>query len=43
MFTLQLITTPPPSAALYNGLIDLLIDVVEGGASMGFLSPLKRG
>jgi ribosomal protein S18 acetylase RimI-like enzyme len=41
MFTLQLITTPP-STDIYEGLIKLLRDSVEGGASVGFLSPLKR-
>jgi acetyltransferase len=41
MFTLQLITTPP-STTIYDGLIELLRDSVEGGASVGFLSPLKR-
>ena len=40
MFSLQLITTPP-SASIYNGLIELLRDSVEGGASVGFLAPLK--
>ncbi len=41
MFTIQLLTTTP-SPTIYNGLIDLLCDSVEGGASVGFLSPLKR-
>jgi acetyltransferase len=41
MFTLQLMTTPP-SAILYEGLIELLRDSVEGGASVGYLAPLKR-
>ncbi len=41
MFTIQSLTTTP-SAAIHNGLIDLLRDSVEGGASVGFLSPLKR-
>jgi acetyltransferase len=41
MFTLQLLTTPP-STTIYNGLIELLRDSVEGGASVGFLAPLKR-
>lgn len=41
MFTLQLITTSP-SIPLFNGLIELLRDAVEGGASVGFLSALKR-
>jgi len=41
MFTLQLLTTPP-STDILNGLIELLHDSVEGGASVGFLSPLKR-
>jgi len=42
MFILQLLTTPPPSATIFNGLIELLRDSVEGGASVGFLAPLKR-
>ena len=41
MFTLQLITTPP-STVVYEGLIELLRESVENGASVGFLSPLKR-
>ena len=41
MFTIQLLTTTP-STTVYNGLIELLRDSVEGGASVGFLSPLKR-
>ncbi len=41
VFTIQLITTLP-STALYHGLIELLRDSVEGGASVGFLAPLKR-
>ncbi len=41
MFTLQLITTPPTSE-IFNGLLELLRDAVEGGASVGFLAPLKR-
>jgi acetyltransferase len=41
MFTLQLITTPP-STVVYEGLIELLRDSVENGASVGFLAPLKR-
>ena len=41
MFTIQLLTTSP-STAIFNGLIELLRDSVEGGASVGFLSPLKR-
>jgi ribosomal protein S18 acetylase RimI-like enzyme len=41
MFTIQLLATTP-STTIHNGLIDLLIDSVEGGASVGFLSPLKR-
>jgi ribosomal protein S18 acetylase RimI-like enzyme len=41
MFTLQLITTPP-TTTITNGLIELLRDSVEGGASVGFLAPLKR-
>ena len=42
MFILQLLTTPPPSATIFNGLIELLRDSVEGGASVGFLALLKR-
>jgi acetyltransferase len=41
MFTLQLITAPP-STPINNGLIELLRDSVEGGASVGFVAPLKR-
>jgi acetyltransferase len=41
MFTLQLLTATP-STTSYDGLIELLRDSVEGGASVGFLSPLKR-
>ncbi len=41
MFSIQSITTPP-SDTIYNGLIELLRDAVEGGASVGFLAPLKR-
>ena len=41
MFILQFITAPP-SNTIYEGLIELLRDAVEGGASVGFLSPLKR-
>ena len=41
MFTVQLLSTLP-STAIHNGLIELLLDSVEGGASVGFLSPLKR-
>ena len=41
MFTIQLLTTTP-STTIRDGLIDLLRDSVEGGASVGFLSPLKR-
>ena len=41
MFTIQLLTTTPPTT-IHNGLIELLRDSVEGGASVGFLSPLKR-
>lgn len=41
MFVLQLLTTAP-SDTLREGLIDLLCDSVEGGASIGFLAPLKR-
>jgi acetyltransferase len=41
MFTIQLLTTPP-STTIYYGLIELLRDSVEGGASVGFLTPLKR-
>jgi hypothetical protein len=38
MFTIKSLTTTP-SAAIHNGLIDLLRDSVEGGASVGFLAP----
>ncbi len=41
MYTIQLLTTAP-SPAVRDGLIELLRDSVEGGASVGFLSPLKR-
>ena len=41
MFTIQLLTTTP-STAIQDGLIELLRDSVEGGASVGFLSPMKR-
>jgi acetyltransferase len=41
MFTIQLITTSP-STPIFNGLIELLHDSVEGGASVGFLAPMKR-
>ncbi len=41
MFTIQPLTLTPSTAVL-NGLIELLRDSVEGGASVGFLSPLKR-
>jgi acetyltransferase len=41
MFTLQFLTTTP-SKTIYDGLIELLRDSVEGGASVGFLSPPKR-
>jgi acetyltransferase len=41
MFTIQLLTTPP-SDFIHDGLIELLRDSVEGGASVGFLAPLKR-
>ncbi len=41
MFTVQSLT-PTSSTALLNSLIELLCDSVEGGASVGFLSPLKR-
>lgn len=41
VFTLQSLTTAP-SDTLREGLIDLLCDSVEGGASVGFLLPLKR-
>jgi hypothetical protein len=34
--------SPLLSAAIHNGLIDLLRESVEGGASVGFLAPLKR-
>ena len=41
MFTIQSLTTLPLTPIL-NGLIELLRDSVEGGASVGFLSPLRR-
>jgi acetyltransferase len=41
MFTLQALTTTP-STTIYDGLIELLRDSVEGGASVGFRAPLKR-
>jgi acetyltransferase len=41
MFTIQLLTTAP-SDTIRDGLIELLRDSVEGGASVGFLAPLKR-
>ena len=41
MFTLQLLTTTP-SDLVRDGLVELLRDSVEGGASVGFLAPLKR-
>jgi acetyltransferase len=41
MFILQGLTAAP-STAIREGLIDLLRDSVEGGASVGFLAPLKR-
>jgi acetyltransferase len=41
MFTLQLLTTTP-SGLIRDGLIELLHDAVDGGALVGFLSPLKR-
>ncbi len=41
MFTIQLLTAPP-ATTIYHGLIELLHDSVEGGASVGFLAPLKR-
>ncbi len=41
MFTIQLLTNTPTDT-LRDGLIDLLCDSVEGGASVGFLAPLKR-
>jgi acetyltransferase len=41
MFTIQLLT-PTPSDKIRDGLIELLRDSVEGGASVGFLAPLKR-
>ena len=41
MFTIQSLTTPP-SITILEGLIELLRDSVEGGASVGFLSPLNR-
>ena len=41
MFTIQLLTTTP-SDLIRDGLIELLRDSVEGGASVGFLAPLKH-
>ena len=41
MFTLQRLA-PAPAYAVREGLIELLCDSVEGGASVGFLAPLKR-
>ena len=41
MFTIQLLTATP-SDLIRDGLIELLRDSVEGGASVGFLAPLKR-
>jgi acetyltransferase len=41
MFTLQLLTTTT-SDLIRDGLIELLRDSVESGASVGFLAPLKR-
>jgi len=41
MFTIQSLTTIP-STPIFNGLIELLRDSVEGGASVGFPAPLKR-
>lgn len=41
MFTIQPLTTAP-SDTTRAGLIDLLRDSVEGGASVGFLAPLQR-
>jgi len=41
MFTIHLLTTTP-STTIRDGLIDLLRDSVEGGASIGFLSPLSH-
>ena len=41
MFTLQRLASSP-AYAVREGLIDLLCDSVEDGASVGFLSPLKR-
>jgi acetyltransferase len=41
MFTLQRLALPP-AYAVREGLIDLLCDSVEGGASVGFVLPLKR-
>jgi ribosomal protein S18 acetylase RimI-like enzyme len=41
MFLLEDLTAAP-SIAIRDGLIELLRDSVEGGASVGFLAPLKR-
>lgn len=41
MFHIRLLTAAP-SDDIRNGLIELLHDSVEGGASVGFLAPLKR-
>jgi acetyltransferase len=41
VFTIRLLTTAP-SDRLRDGLIELLRDSVEGGASVGFLLPFSR-
>ena len=41
MFLLEGLTAAS-STAIRDGLIELLRDSVEGGASVGFLAPLKR-
>jgi GNAT superfamily N-acetyltransferase len=39
-FQIRRVTTPDP--ALTEALTDVLLDVVEGGASVGFMAPLSR-
>lgn len=34
---------PPATIAIVEGLVDLLLDVVRGGASVSFMWPLERG
>lgn len=40
MVTIRRVTTVPP--AMVDGLTDVLLDCVEGGASVGFMQPLSR-